>query len=248
MKELRELLSPRNTWADYALFGESIPHLLHWDLAYLWILQRELGTRPAGWQPKVEAWRRLLCMLLLNELQLDTKAIPQPLSTYTQARGVNKVTFVRAPSTSFGEKVIGVISPLVLIRPLPEPNRFGLTAEELADVLPAHYLSDHKGIDRRQQLLQTVEHAKQSLRRSGSSLASSLETIIDTELALSVQRSNSVFPVFEHPTPIPLLNSADASAWESPNFLDLRLMVAQGTTGQRLAYEVFRVWGKRDFL
>jgi hypothetical protein len=233
---IRELLSPSNTWADYTLFGESIPHLLHWDFAYLWILQREQNTRPTGWKPRVEAWRRLLCMLLLNELQLDTKPIPQPLLTYTQARGFSKVTFVRAPSTAFGPRAIGVISPTVLVRPMPEPNRIGVTAEELADVLPAFHQPSVQLVDRRQQLLQALGHAKQALRQSGSQLAITLEKILNTEISVDVNPSANIFPVSELPSPVPLLQSADASSWEEPHLVDLRLMVTQGTTGRRVEY------------
>ena len=233
---IKGLLSPATTWADFTLFGESIPHLLHWDFAYLWILQRDQNTRPAGWAPRVEAWRRLLCMLLLNELQLETRPIPQPLLSYTQPRGFSQVTFVSASNTVFGKKAIGVISPTVIVRPLPEPNRLAISAEGLAHELPALYQPNAQTVDRRQQLLQTLEHAKLSLRQSGSLLARSLENIISSEIAVSVQPSGNIYPVTELPSPVPLLHSADAAAWENPRIVDLRLMVAEGTTSRPSEY------------
>lgn len=233
---IKELLSPSNTWAGYTLYGESIPHLLHWDLAYLWILQREENTRPSGWMAKVEAWRRLLCMLLLNELQLETKPIPQPLLTYTQPSGITKLTVVRATTTSFGQKVIGVISPTVIVRPLPQPNRFGITDEELSNTLPAYYQPNPHAVDRRQQLDQVLEYAANTLRQSGSRLASSLESILQRELSLGLTRSQQRFPVTSLASPVPLLYAADASAWDNPSFVDIELMVAQGSTGRRLEF------------
>jgi hypothetical protein len=235
-RSIEALLSPSTTWAEFTLYGESIPHLLHWDFAYLWILRRDQNTRPVGWLPKVEAWRRLLCMLLLNELELDRRAIAQPLLTFTQPRGFSHVTFVRAPRSSFGQKAIGVISPTVIVRPLPEPNRGSVIAEQLAETLPAFYQSSDQVPDRRQQLQQALEHTRQSLRQSGSLLAQLLEPIISEQIQVAVQPSPSIFPVMELSQPIPLLYSADSAAWDNPRMVDLRLMVAHGTRAYRLEY------------
>src|SRR5437867_11933156 len=82
-QKLSELLDDQHYWGSYVLYGESIPHLLHWDWAYLRVLDRQ-STIPLGWQARVEAWRRLLCMLFLGELELDVLAIEQPLLSYTE--------------------------------------------------------------------------------------------------------------------------------------------------------------------
>ena len=34
------------SWREVDVTGESIPHLLHWDLAYLWVLQKPEARQP----------------------------------------------------------------------------------------------------------------------------------------------------------------------------------------------------------
>src|SRR5438034_1374861 len=130
-QKLAELLDDQHYWGDYVLYGESIPHLLHWDWAYLWILDRQ-SAEPQDWPARVEAWRRLLCMLLLGELELETRTIEQPLLAYTEKVNFSRLIFVKAHEL-YPEHPVGVLSPTVLVRPLPEPNRFELSAETLKD-------------------------------------------------------------------------------------------------------------------
>src|ERR1700674_2938262 len=144
---LGALLGDSNPWRSYTIFGESIPHLLHWDWAYLWILSRK-SPRPEEWDSRIEVWRRLLCMLLLGELQFERSAIAQPLLNYTGPVNLREVVFARAEKY-FGDKPIGVLSPTVLIRPLPEPNRLNLTATMLEAGLPKHYDPPPNREDRR---------------------------------------------------------------------------------------------------
>ena len=99
------------------LFAESIPHLLHWDLAYLWVLEKEANLRPASWRPRIEAWRYLVTMLAAGELSILEEPVPRPLSDYTEIFGIDQVQWVVAPQ---GNRKIGVLSPITLVRPLPD--------------------------------------------------------------------------------------------------------------------------------
>ena len=104
-------------WIDLTLYAESIPHLLHWDLAYLWALEKEPNLRPAAWKSRIEAWRYLVLMLAAGELGVVEEPIPRPLSDYTQAFGIHHVQWVVSPR---GSRKIGVLSPMVFVRPLPD--------------------------------------------------------------------------------------------------------------------------------
>src|SRR5260370_36723566 len=88
-RTLSDLLDDRHSWQDYTLFGESIPHLLHWDCAYMLVLGRY--PKPSSWEPRIEAWRRLLCMLLLGELQLEAQPITRPLLSYTKHADLSNI-------------------------------------------------------------------------------------------------------------------------------------------------------------
>ncbi len=103
-----------SSWVERTLHAESIPHLFHWDLAYLWILERE-HLKPEVWQERVRAWRYLVALLLAGKLKTQDEPIRIPFIQYTQPYGVNKVTWAL-----LGNERVGVLSPTVLVRPLPD--------------------------------------------------------------------------------------------------------------------------------
>lgn len=232
--KLRTILDEAHDWSSYRLHGESIPHLLHWDFAYLWILQR-YSTRPQSWDDRVEAWRRLVCMLLLGELQLERQTIEWPLRRYTEPFGISDVVFVRAQGF-FGERVIGVLSPTVLVRPLPEPNRTGIDCRTLADSLPKHYDPPSTLPDRRGELSQMFLHAKRAIENTGAPLAQTLIPILERELDLQRVAQRAPIPVVPLSVNVPLLPAADSSAWQNVQFHQLTLMVPQGAIGPRLTF------------
>jgi len=120
---LRNLL--QDPWGDSDLFAESIPHLLHWDLAFLHVLQLDSDLRPKGWGFRIEAWKRLLYLFLLGELKIERLRLEEPLSRYTRKLGINNVSLLK-----LNNRYVGVLSYTVLVRPLPD-----CTSEE-ADSLP----------------------------------------------------------------------------------------------------------------
>src|SRR5579885_1507702 len=104
-------------WIDMTLYPESIPHLLHHDLAYLWILEKEAHLRPKIWGERLEAWRCLVELFFTGELVVKEDPIREPLIRYTRPHGITKVSWV---SLRNSDEVAGVLSPSVLMRPLPD--------------------------------------------------------------------------------------------------------------------------------
>lgn len=107
-------------WNPLTLYAESIPHLLHWDLAYLWILEKPQSVRPDKWKERVEAWKYLVSLLIMDQLEVETKPIEEPLSDYTVPFGLRSVSWVKIRDF---KKPVGVLSPTVLVRPLPDYKR-----------------------------------------------------------------------------------------------------------------------------
>src|SRR2546421_9695729 len=110
-------------WTQMTLFAESIPHLLHWDLAYLWILEKQQAVRPDKWKERVEAWKYLLSMLLMDRLRMNQVSIDEPLINYTEPFGIDSIHLLELEGL---RKPVGVLSPIVLVRPLPDYKRTNL--------------------------------------------------------------------------------------------------------------------------
>jgi len=102
------------SWVDLDIFPESIPHLLHWDLAYFWILEKK-NLKPKTWNTKIEAWRYLVKLLFLGKLDIKKENIEEFTQRYTGIYGINDVSWVCIQGIP-----IGVLSPTVLVRPLPD--------------------------------------------------------------------------------------------------------------------------------
>jgi hypothetical protein len=100
----------------------SYPSFLHWDLAYVEALrQPRTADLPVPWRARVDAWRTLVRLWLLGELDEQTVSVPEPLRQYLPRtvdgvpRWLESVTWL-----SFGGRTVGVTSPAVLVRPLPD--------------------------------------------------------------------------------------------------------------------------------
>lgn len=97
----------------------SIPHFLHWDIAYLWMLEREPGERTKLWNERIAAWKRLVALLLLDKLRLEEEPLAKPFSEYGGQLGIQKVVWL-FDKREGAKEPIGVLSPTVLVRPLPD--------------------------------------------------------------------------------------------------------------------------------
>lgn len=103
------------------VLASSIPHFLHWDVAYLWMLECQPSERTGVWTERIQAWKRLVAMLLLGKLELKTsgKLRERPFAEFAERLGIEEVTWAYAPG---GSEPLGVLSPTVLVRSLPDFN------------------------------------------------------------------------------------------------------------------------------
>ncbi|MGA8809945.1 MAG: hypothetical protein WB973_18895 [Thermoanaerobaculia bacterium] len=105
------------SWEVKSVLPESIPHLLHQDLAYLWTLEQQPDQRPKTWLTRIEAWRVLLRLFFLDQLSVEPEPLRRPLLDVTERFGIRNVTWLRHKSS---KQVVGVLSPTVIVRPLPD--------------------------------------------------------------------------------------------------------------------------------
>src|SRR5205823_3945607 len=129
MRKFEEIVD--KPWVQMTLFAESIPHLLHWDLAYLWILEKPQAVRPDKWKERIEAWKYLLAMLMMDRLRRTQVSIEEPLSDYTRPFGIDSLCWLELEGSG---NPVGVLSPVVLVRPLPDYKRTNLdTWKQIAE-------------------------------------------------------------------------------------------------------------------
>lgn len=110
------------------VLASSIPHFLHWDLAYLWMLDRSPELVPPSWKERLLLWRRLLHAFLAGQLRVREHPISPFLEPYARQFGIEKLQLL-----DHGGRVVGLLSPVVLLRPLPDGE------PELPEVKPKDY-------------------------------------------------------------------------------------------------------------
>jgi hypothetical protein len=135
---VEDYLKDSYSWKDITLYAESVPHLLHWDLACLWVLKRPPELRPDPWRPRVEAWEKLLKLFLAGRLRVKPVQIPQPLLSFTENYGIREIRLLHSDSAA---DPVGVLSPIVFVRPLPEGGENALASAQMtsADLLQASH-------------------------------------------------------------------------------------------------------------
>ena len=139
-------------WVNLDLLAESIPHLLHWDLAYLWMLEKHKAERPKTWEERISAWKYLVAQLLLDRLIVEKVKIDPPLIQHTAPFGLETVSWLRIKGI---DKAVGVLSPVALVRPLPDYDD-GLLAAWQAEI-PDPGLNDSTKHDLQHLLASAVE-------------------------------------------------------------------------------------------
>jgi hypothetical protein len=105
------------SWEQRSLFAESVPHLFHYDMTYLWVLEQQRDQRPKTWLGRVEAWKLLFRMFLLEQVSIVTEELRTPLIEVTERFGISNVTWLKSRQSG---QPIGVLSPTVIVRPLPD--------------------------------------------------------------------------------------------------------------------------------
>jgi hypothetical protein len=112
----------------------SIPHFLHWDLAYLWMLGRTQDYVPRDWLKRIRLWRRLLHAFLAGQLRIREHEIEPHLRSYVQQYRISKLYLLE-----YQKRVVGLLSPVVLLRPLPdgEPQLPTVQKEEYPQIAQA---------------------------------------------------------------------------------------------------------------
>jgi hypothetical protein len=160
-------------WVNLSLYAESIPHLLHWDLAYLWILEKHARERPDTWEERIDAWKYLISQLLMDQLIIETVQIDPPLIEYTRPFGLETVSFLKINGN---KEAVGVLSPVVLVRPLPDYRRNLLN--DWRKALPDPIDNDSTKQDLKHLLASAVENLQ---RQSDNSFAARLGKCIKTE-------------------------------------------------------------------
>lgn len=115
MAGYREIVG--GSWEHRSVFAESVPHLFHYDMTYLWTLEQQVDQRPKSWATRVEAWKVLLRLFFLDQLNSTPEELRRPLLDVTERFGVRRITWLRNRQSG---QAIGVLSPTVIVRPLPD--------------------------------------------------------------------------------------------------------------------------------
>ncbi len=112
----------------------SIPHFLHWDLAYLWMLGRTQDFVPPVWHERIRLWRRLLHAFLAGHLRIREHEIEPHILNYVRQFRISRLCLLE-----YQRRVVGLLSPVVLLRPLPdgEPQLPTIQKEEYPHIAQA---------------------------------------------------------------------------------------------------------------
>jgi hypothetical protein len=113
-----------NSWNRLDIEPASIPHLLHWDIAFLWALEQQNDQLSTLWQARLEGWRRLLALLIAGQLQVEAGEVPTNLKTLLSLHGLQEVWELKLKG-----RVLGILSPTSIVRPLPD-----FTQEDLLSI------------------------------------------------------------------------------------------------------------------
>ncbi|MEO8382840.1 MAG: hypothetical protein ABI779_24495 [Acidobacteriota bacterium] len=105
------------SWEQSTLFAESVPHLFHYDMTYLWVLEQQPDQRPKSWASRIDAWRLLIRLFFLDQVTIKGEELRAPLLGVGERFGVNRITWLRNRQSN---QPMGVLSPTVIVRPLPD--------------------------------------------------------------------------------------------------------------------------------
>ena len=153
-------------WNGLSVEPASIPHLLHWDLAYLWAIEQAPDQLSSSWTLRVNAWKRLLDLFIGGELAVVDGVVPTNLNRLLGGFGLRSIKELRLDG-----RVVGILSPLTIVRPLPD-----VSAEECEVIPKPDQKRRHGVIDLLNLLAESLEGA-QALG-GGDPLISALQRIV----------------------------------------------------------------------
>lgn len=164
--------------SDQELLPESVPHILHQDLSYVWFLSMRRELRPRGWLARCEAWKDLLTLFLLGGLDLEPiDTADLPIQELLVGAGFSEVFWLKTRADRTGVEIpryVGVTSTTVLVRPLPDFNT------DLADFLRERIARDR----RPDELRHFARLATAKLREVASDGAMQLARVLESEFDL----------------------------------------------------------------
>jgi hypothetical protein len=102
-------------WNGLSVEPASIPHLLHWDLAYLWAIEQAPDQLSSSWTLRVNAWKRLLDLFIGGELAVVDGFVPTNLKRLLGGYGLSSIRELH-----LNGRVVGILSPITIVRPLPD--------------------------------------------------------------------------------------------------------------------------------
>lgn len=202
----------RDSWLHAEIHPESVPHILHQDLTYLWILEKQLSWRPEGWKDRIDAWGYLISLFLLGELKATEEIIGPPLDRYAgQSIKDFKLTWLSLRSTN---ERVGVMSPTVLVRPLPDfnPKNLGDWRRVIGD--PREKRPD--------ELSAYTRWACDNLRRSNKEAPKRLAEILEREFPAGQGTGGRTAQIPGRARDVQLI---ETFGWTHPTFCTVQILV-----------------------
>lgn len=117
MKPMNASALPTTDLSKVPFMPSSIPHFLHWDLAYLWMLTAGADQVPPSWKDKLGQWRNLLLAFFAGKLEIQRHEIEPRLQPWLKPFKICELQLLRLDGN-----VVGLLSPAVLVRPLPDAS------------------------------------------------------------------------------------------------------------------------------
>ncbi len=214
----KEVINQR--WGTLTLFPESIPHFMHWDLMYLWMLERcysreiQADAIPYNWQWKITAWRHLLSLFLIGKLERKEIDIRKPFEDFIDPYGLNSITWLK-----FEGSVLGILSPILIVRPLPD-----LTEKDISEKWPP---DPYKQDDAMHDIVRYMASlARKSLQQVGGRVPEKLASILEHAFELSSEELSGL-AVLEESISIPILQNV---GWVTVNnkYKNVDILIFQG--------------------
>lgn len=197
MSKLRDIVN--RPWNDVEIFADSIPHLLHWDFSYLWVLMKPEDQQPKNWKHRLLAWRKLVALFLLGKLRVQSEPMPDTFAAYLRQAGIHDLSVLYLDTTR-----VGLLSSVVLLRPFPDVTEAEVAAWPTPEKIDEDKLRYFAGILQRKLREGATSRVRQALARI-------IEQCFGSATAAIASYNGSVVPV----ALLPNLNWAEEATPET---------------------------------